>query len=191
MEHSTDKSTTASKTASAIKSSRKILTPKAAQIIQTDPDDSPKANLPKAPVIELPIEPVCGLSDATQAAPAQCPPAPAVWSSQDEAGYQLLLNRRKAAGYKQHGRDLSQQVLAAGSIKPNANTIVATIVALVADSEGLKRGELLTAMATASFPHPKAKPSDLSWCQGYVAGAIRNGFLVVVTEPSTDSVQEG
>ena len=27
--------------------------------------------------------------------------------------------------------------------------------------------------------HPKARPADKEWCQGYVAGAIRNGFLAV------------
>jgi hypothetical protein len=32
-------------------------------------------------------------------------------------------------------------------------------------------------MASVTFPHPKARPTDASWCQGYVAGAIRNGFL--------------
>src|SRR5690606_37450391 len=119
-------------------------------------------------------------------------PAPALWSSEDEAALQGLLARRKAAGYKRRGKDLSTQALKPGAIKPNPDTTVATVVALVADRGQVSRGELLGLMAAASFPHPKARPQDSGWCQGYVAGAIRSGFLTVSDDtPSPSLGQEG
>jgi len=72
----------------------------------------------------------------------------------------------------------------------NPQTIVATIVGLVSSCEELSREELLDLMAATTFPHPKARPQDRGWCQGYVAGAIRSGFLSVVAERST-STSEG
>jgi hypothetical protein len=56
---------------------------------------------------------------------------------------------------------------------------MAAIVGLVADRGSIRRCDLIDAMVSLTFPHPKARPSDRSWCQGYVAGAIRNGFLAV------------
>src|SRR6478735_6485754 len=72
-------------------------------------------------------------SSAPPLAPTQTPPAPEVWSSEDEAALQALLARRRAAGYQQRDKDLSTQLLKPGSIKPNPDTIVATIVALVTE----------------------------------------------------------
>ena len=72
---------------------------------------------------------------------------------------------------------MSSQILRPGTIKPNADTVVATIVGIVAERGELARAELVGRMGTAKFPHPKAQPTDKGWCQGYVAGAIRNGFL--------------
>jgi hypothetical protein len=73
------------------------------------------------------------------------------------------------------------------AIKPNQNTVVAVIASIVAERGTLEREELVTLMAQASFPHPKARPSDKDWCQGYVAGAIRNGFLLLVGAPAVQA----
>ncbi len=103
----------------------------------------------------------------------------------------MLLARRKAAGYQRRGKDTSAQPLKHGAIKPNPSTIAAAIVALIPDDGQLRRAGLLSRMATASFPHPKARPDDEGWCQGYIAGAIRNGFLAVADEPSAHADKEG
>lgn len=105
-------------------------------------------------------------------------PAPApVWSDEDESALQALVTRRKAAGYQRRGRDVGAQMITVGTITPNNKTVVAVIVAIVAEHGSIERAELLEAMATAIFPHAKAQPTNKSWCQGYVAGAVRNGFL--------------
>jgi len=120
---------------------------------------------------------------ATATAPQ--PAAPALWSDEDESAYQSLLARRIAAGRGGRSKAVADQLIGLGSIKPNPNTIVAVIVGMVAKRGGsMPRGELLTAMANATFPHPKAQPADRGWCQGYVAGAVRNGFLTVGAEPA-------
>lgn len=113
-------------------------------------------------------------------------PPPSTWSDEDERAFQGMSARRKAAGYQRRGRDVGTQVLAVGKITPNANTVSALIVALVAERGSLNRAALLDAMAGAVFPHPKAKPQDRNWCQGYVAGALRDGFLMVA-EPAADA----
>lgn len=79
----------------------------------------------------------------------------------------------------------AQQKLRVGGIQPNPSTVPAVIVQLVAARSEVSRAELLAAMHDSGFPHPAARPRDRSWCQGYVAGAIRNGFLAVVPEPPT------
>lgn len=99
------------------------------------------------------------------------------WSDEDESAFQGLSARRRAAGYQRRGRDVGGQALSVGKITPNANTVSAMIVGLVAEQGTLTRSALLAAMAGAVFPHPKAKPQDRNWCQGYVAGALRDGFL--------------
>ena len=126
---------------------------------------------------------------ATELLPAGEPQAPpAAWSSEDEAALQVLLARRKAAGYQRRGRDVGSQLLRPSGTKPNADTIVDTIVALVAERGTVARSELIELMQATAFPHPKAQPSDKGWCQGYVAGAIRNGFLVA--EPASATPAE-
>lgn len=102
-----------------------------------------------------------------------------VWSREDESTFQALLTKRKAAGFQRRGRDVSQQLITAGSIKPNLGTVVAVIVGIVIERGGINRADLIDAMAGAIFPHPKAQPGDKGWCQGYIAGALRNGFLTL------------
>ncbi|MCP3733222.1 hypothetical protein M9978_22720 [Sphingomonas sp. MG17] len=119
--------------------------------------------------------------------PAEPPATPAAWSDADEALFQSLSARRKAAGFQRRGRDVSGQLLKVGAVQPNANTVTATIVALVAERGQVERGALLDAMATAAFPHPKAKPADRAWSQGWVAGALRDGFLATVDAASEAS----
>lgn len=165
--------------------SRKLLMRKALEKAEVPKGEPLEASFPPAlsDPGEEPADALGASSSAPTAMPAQNPPVPAAWSSEDEAAFQALCTRRKAAGYQRRGRDLSTQLLQPGSIKPNANTIAATIVALVADRDEITRCELLNLMATASFPHPKAQPTDKGWCQGYVAGAIRSGFLSLVQSP--------
>jgi hypothetical protein len=59
------------------------------------------------------------------------------------------------------------------------------IVAIVAEHGSIGRAKLVEAMAAANFPHAKAQPTDKGWCQGYVAGAVRNGFLTLSEQPAT------
>jgi hypothetical protein len=99
------------------------------------------------------------------------------WSSDDEAALQALLARRKAAGFQRRGRDVGAQTISPGSIKPNEGTVVATIVALVVSRESIGRSELIDLMTVTAFPNAKARAGDRGWCQGYVAGAIRDGYL--------------
>jgi hypothetical protein len=101
------------------------------------------------------------------------------WSDEDESALQALLTRRKAAGYQRRGRDVGGQLITVGTITPNPNTVVAVIVAIVAEHGSIGRAKLVEAMATATFPHTKAQPTEKGWCQGYVAGAVRNGFLTL------------
>jgi hypothetical protein len=110
---------------------------------------------------------------------------PQLWTEADEATYQALAVRRKAAGYRRRGRGVGSQLIAAGDIKPNPNTTVATIVELVAAKGILSRSELVDAMGSATFLHRKAHPQDQGWCQGYIAGAIRGGFLKIAECSST------
>lgn len=110
-------------------------------------------------------------------------PTPA-WSPEDERTFQHLFARRKAAGFQRRGRDVGGQKITLGSIKPNPDTVVAVIVGIVTERDGINRTDLIDAMASAIFPHPKAQPSDKGWCQGYIAGALRNGFLTLA-EPKS------
>jgi len=111
-------------------------------------------------------------------APAATPP----WSDEDETALQALVARRKAAGHRRRGKDVGGLIVSPGAFKPNPDTVVDVIVAIVAKREGITRSELIDAMASATFPHAKARPADKGWCQGYVAGAIRNGFLTLVDQ---------
>jgi hypothetical protein len=169
--------------------SRKLLTRKAIEKTELPPGEALEASFPSATIqtSEETADAPCASSIEPTVAPAKPTAAPAVWSSEDEASFQALLARRKAAGYQRRGKDLSNQLLKLGEIHPNDNTIPATIVALAADRGELTRGELIDLMASADFPHPKARPADRSWCQGYVSGAIRNGFLAVVPNSQATS----
>ena len=131
------------------------------------------ANMPCEPSAPPP-EPAKAI--AVPAAGTAPEPTP-VWSDADERAFKTQAARRKAAGYRAHGRDVGTQLITVGGIKPNRSTTVAVIVGLVAERGSMARSELVDAMASTAFPHPKARPADTSWCQGYVAGAIRNGFL--------------
>lgn len=105
-------------------------------------------------------------------------PTPA-WSPEAESTFQALLTKRKAAGFQRRGRDVSRQLITAGTIKPNPDTVVAVIVGIVTARGGVNRADLVEAMAGVTFPHSKAQPKDRNWCQGYIAGALRNGFLTL------------
>lgn len=74
-------------------------------------------------------------------------------------------------------RALAQQLLRPGAIQPNPDTVIGAIVGIVANRGQLSRADLVEEMRQCQFPHPSARPQDEAWCQGYVAGAIRQGFL--------------
>jgi hypothetical protein len=121
-----------------------------------------------------------------QSAPA-APTLPAVassWSEADERAYQAMAARRKAAGFQRRGRDVSAQRIRLGAIQPNAHTVVATIAAIVGEKGVVTRGELIDLMGTATFANAKAKPTDRDWCTGYIAGAMRDGFLALADHGS-------
>ncbi|MDQ3482087.1 MAG: hypothetical protein M3448_01555 [Pseudomonadota bacterium] len=163
-------------------SSRKLLARKALEkAIPAPASDALEDSFPSPPTQEheRPQEPHSGSSSVPAAAPALLPAAPPNWSSEDEAGLQGLLARRRAAGYQRRGKDVAGQRLQPGVIRPNEGTVAAVIVGIVAERGEMTRGALVDAMASAAFPHPKAQPTDKAWCQGYVAGAIRSGFLGV------------
>lgn len=124
------------------------------------------------------------------AAPAQSLPQAPSWSEKDEGALQAMLARRKAAGYQRRGRDVSGQLLRVGEVKPNANTVSATIVELVAGRGSVTRAELLDMMAVATFPHAKARPADRGWCQGWVAGALRDNFLALAFSEAAEETAQ-
>ncbi len=81
--------------------------------------------LPETQKYERPQEPQSGSSSAPAAALAQPPAVPPNWSSEDEAGLQGLLARRRAAGYQRRGKDVAGQRLQPGVIRPNEGTVKA------------------------------------------------------------------
>ena len=162
--------------------SRKLLQRKAAEkAVLTPATDALEDSFPaSATAVDAPAQtPQAGSSSPPAPTLAPAPATPPFWSTEDEASFQTLLARRKAAGYQKRGKDVAGQVICPGAIKPNEGTVAAVIVGIVAQAGTINRGALVDAMATANFPHPKARPTDRGWCQGYVAGAIRSGFLVV------------
>ena len=106
------------------------------------------------------------------------------WSDADESAFQVLAARRKAVGFQKRGKDVSGQMLAVGSITPNAGTVASIIVSLVEGRGEVSRADLIVAMRSAEFANPKARPTDRGWSQGYVAGCIRDGFLRVAASAS-------
>jgi len=130
-----------------------------------------------APVEDEPLAAVSAVAEAPAAdLPAPLPVVATAWSGEDEAAFQALAARRKASGCQRRGKDVSAQLLRVGAIAPNPGTVVAAIVALVAEHRTVARGDLLDAMAGAAFQHPKAKQT-VSWRTGYLQGAIRDGYL--------------
>lgn len=115
---------------------------------------------------------------------------PPAWSADDETAYQALAARRKASGYQRRGKNVADQLLKVGDISPNPNTVVSVIVALIAERGVAARSVLLDAMALAAFPHPKAKPQDRDWCQGYISGAVRDGYLAVAGPEAASGAPE-
>ena len=79
------------------------------------------------------------------------------------------------------GRKVGGQLLQLGEIKPNAGTVFGVIGELVAELGTVTRAGLVAAMGQATFANRKARPTDKSWCQGYVAGALRDGILAVAS----------
>lgn len=148
-----------------------------------------------------PLKPGDASPTAAPDAPVEAPATPQatvqtpvpVWTDEDENALQAMMARRKAAGFQRRGRDTGGQLLAAGAIVPNPGTVVAIIVGLVAECGPMVRDELVAAMASAPFPHAKARPADRAWCQGYVAGALRDGFLALAGEgsPAEKIVESG
>ena len=168
--------------------SRKLLQRKAAEkAVLTPATDALKDSFPaSAKAVDAPAQaPHAGSSSPLAATLAPAPATPPFWSTEDEASLQTLLARRKAAGYQKRGKDVAGQVIRPGAIKPNEGTVAAVIVGIVARDGTITRRALIDAMATANFPHPKARPTDRGWCQGYVAGAIRSGFLAVAELSAT------
>ncbi|RYG88918.1 MAG: hypothetical protein EON59_02860 [Alphaproteobacteria bacterium] len=151
------------------------------------PGDADQANA--GGEVGPPAPPLPSWLDPSAASGAQHAQASASWSEEDERALQAMIARRKAAGYQRRGRDVRGQSIGVGSIAPNPNTIAAAIVALVAPRVTVTRAELLGLMAAATFPHPKAKPTDPSWCQGYVAGALRDNFLALAAADAEVSAE--
>lgn len=116
------------------------------------------------------------------AVPLQTQAGVLTWSEDDERVFAAMAVRRKASGFQRRGKNVGGQLLRAGSIVPNPGTVVATIVSLVASRGPVTRANLLEAMAATEFGNAKARPREHSWCQGYVAGCVRDGFLEVVAE---------
>lgn len=161
-------------------SSRKLLQRKAAErAVMASACDALENSFPPPTTQEQEQspEPQGGSSSGPAAAPALVPAGTPAWSSEDEAALQAILARRRAAGYQRRGKDVGQQRLRPGEIKPNADTVVATIVTIVAERGELGRSALLDLMAESTFLHPKAQPQDKGWCQGYVAGAYAAASL--------------
>ena len=168
--------------------SRKLLQRKAAEKAMLTPvTDALEDSFPaSATAVDAPAQPPQAGSSSPLPETQGPPPAePPLWSSQQEATFQTLLARRKAAGYQRRGKDVARQKLQQGGLKPNEGTVAAVIVGILAHAGTMNRGALVDAMATANFPHPKARPTDRGWCQGYVAGAIRSGFLAVAELSAT------
>ena len=87
------------------------------------------------------------------------------------------------------GRNVGAQVIQLGEIMPNAGTVFGVIGALVAELGTVTRAGLVDAMSQATFANPKARPTDKGWCQGYVAGALRDGILAIV--PAAHDAADG
>lgn len=185
--------------------SRKLLTMKAGKAAAATPVDGDALEdsfpgpvqtgqasaAPEAPAADVatPVAEPTPASTGMPAPTAPVVPAASTWAEQDERAFQAMAARRKAAGYQRRGRDVGAQVLRAGTIAPNSGTVAAVIVALVAERGVVSRDDLIAAMAAATFPHSQARPTEKGWCQGYIAGCARDGFLALVSAGSSASDQ--
>lgn len=89
-------------------------------------------------------------------------------------------SNKKQAKDARRGRNVDIQLLQPGQVTANPGTVFGVIAALVAELGTVTRAGLVDAMGQAAFPNPKARPQDRAWCQGYVAGALRDGYLALV-----------
>ena len=103
----------------------------------------------------------------------------ATWSDQDERAFRVMAERRRQAGYRARGKNVSGQLLRAGPVVANDGTVMATISAIVSKVGVVSRGDLLDLIAAMPFAKPTVKPTDRGWAQAYVAGAIRAGHLAI------------
>ena len=156
----------------AVPSSPTKVTGSADGVAPTDTMGEPGA----APAAESTSPPQCA------AEPGQTHAEMPTWSEDDERVFAAMAVRRKASGFQRRGKNVGAQLLRVGSIAPNSGTVVATIVALVANRGTAARADLIEAMAATEFCNAKARQRENSWCQGYVAGCIRDGYLEVVAE---------
>jgi hypothetical protein len=162
-----------------------------------DTKAAPAVGKQPADAAKSPARPVLGIASGkpAEAAPSKPAPAPkpaqpvptATWSDEDEAALAAMMARRKAAGYRRRGKDVGAQPLGRGEIKPNAGTVAAAIVDLMGSRESVTRSELIDLMGSGKFSHPNARPKQVGWSQGYVAGLIRNGFLIVLDSKPADA----
>lgn len=164
--------------------SEKLATPR--KVLKLKADPAPQVSA--APEVATSINATEGpTAPVTPRAPAIAAEPKPTWTDADEASLRALMARRKAAGFQNRGQDVGAQQIKVSDIRPNAGTIAGTIVGLVEAKGTLSRAGLIKLMGETPFPQPKAKPQDQGWCQGYVAGAIRNGFLTVVDEAPVGS----
>lgn len=89
-------------------------------------------------------------------------------------------SKTKQSKVARRGRNVDIQLLQPGTVQANPGTVFGVIAALVAELGTVTRARLVDAMGQAAFPNPKARPQDRAWCQGYVAGALRDGYLAAV-----------
>lgn len=159
-----------------------------AAVASPEPDGDALEQLFPQPLAETALAEPADAGSVSQAAavedqPAQ--PAPALpatcasWSDQDERAFRAMADRRRKAGYRARGKDVSGQFLCAGPVLANEGTVMATIAAIVCNAGVVSRGELLDLIAATPFAQPKAKPADRAWAQAYAAGALRAGHLAI------------
>lgn len=73
----------------------------------------------------------------------------------------------------------TDQRLRATGMKPNPGTVLAALVQLVEERVDVSRTQLIALIRSGCFSHPKSRAGEKGWCEGYVAGAIRGGYLAV------------
>ena len=104
------------------------------------------------------------------------------WTEKDETQYLELAARRKESGFRKRGKDTSSQYLVISNLRPNPKSAAGIIYETVKIENGMTRGTLLERLATRLGDETKHKFNDRRWCQGYIAGTIRDGFISVQTD---------